>query len=82
MWHSFSGFQKGLALLPSSNGSEVITVLMRVTRIQAIMCDWDPEKNSWVEWTKILTSPLIDGATYGLLKPIFCLIYGIQYILK
>ena len=49
VWHSFSGFQKGLALLPSSNGSEVITVLMRVTRIQAIMCDWDPEKNSWVE---------------------------------
>ena len=80
--HFFSGFQKGLALLPSSNGSEVITVLMRVTRIQAIMCDWDPEKNSLVEQTKILTSPLIDGATYGLLKPIFCLIYGIQYILK
>ena len=30
--HSFSGFQKGLALLPSSNGSEVINLLVKVTR--------------------------------------------------
>ena len=33
VWHSFSGFQKGLVLLPSSNGSEVIKVLVKVTRI-------------------------------------------------
>ena len=33
VWHSFSGFQKGLALLPSSNGSEVINFAVKITRI-------------------------------------------------
>ena len=30
---AFSGFQKGLALLPSSNGSEVINFAVKITRI-------------------------------------------------
>ena len=33
VWNSFSGFQKGLALRPSSNGLEVINILVKVTRI-------------------------------------------------
>ena len=33
VWNSFLGFQKGLALRPSSNGLEVINILVKVTRI-------------------------------------------------
>ena len=47
VWHSFSGFQKGLTLRPSSNGSKVISILVKVARLDSIDKYIDKPTHRW-----------------------------------
>ena len=45
--HSFSGFQKCLPLRPSSNDSKVISILVKVTRLDSIDKYIDKPNHRW-----------------------------------
>ena len=47
VWHSFSGFQKGLTLRSSSNGSQVISILVKVARLDSIDKYIDKPTHRW-----------------------------------
>ena len=47
VWHSFSGFQKGLTLRSSSNGSKVISILVKVARLDSIDKYIDKPTHRW-----------------------------------